>query len=44
MKIKKYNKIVNKANVDNISYNTLILRIFIAFNMLITAVLVLVTR
>jgi hypothetical protein len=42
--MKKHHKIVNKANVDNVRYNTYILLIFIAFNMLITAVFVLATR
>jgi hypothetical protein len=44
MKMKKYYKIVNKPDVDNVGYNTLILLIFIAFNMLITVVFVLATR
>ena len=42
--MKKSLKIVYKHNVDNIRYNTRMLLIFIAFNVLITAVLVLVTR
>jgi hypothetical protein len=40
----KYDRIVNKADVDKVGYNTYILLIFIALNMLITAVLVLATR
>jgi hypothetical protein len=42
--MKKYDRIVNKADVDKVSYNTYILLIFIALNMLITTVLVLTTR
>ncbi len=44
MKMKKHQKIVNKSDVNNVGYNTYILLIFIAFNMLITTVLVLATR
>jgi hypothetical protein len=44
MKMKKHHKIVNKSDVDNVRYNTYILLIFIAFNMLITAVFMLATR
>jgi hypothetical protein len=42
--MKKYLKTVNNPDVDNMRYNTLMLLIFIGFNVLITAVLVLVTR
>jgi hypothetical protein len=42
--MKKYLRIVNNPDVDNLHYNTCMLLIFIAFNVLITAVLVLVTR
>lgn len=42
--MKKYNKNVNNYDVDNIGYNTRMLLIFIFLNMLITAVLMLVTR
>jgi hypothetical protein len=44
MNKKKYNKIVNNADVNNIGYNTTILLSSIAFNVLITSVFVLVTR
>jgi hypothetical protein len=42
--MRRYDKIVNKADVDKVGYNTYIFLIFIALNVLITAVLVLTTR
>jgi|GEM_PF-6204987 len=42
--MKKYFKIVQNPDVDNAWYNTYMLLIFIGFNVLITIVLVLVTR
>lgn len=42
--MKKYFKIVNNPDVDNLRYNTCMLLILIGLNMLITAIFVLVTR